>query len=269
MSSTSQSVGRTIELFQAFARARRALSAAEIAVLISAPRSSCAALLKTLSDLDMVSVDRRTATYFPTARFAELGAWISDGSIYPPRILEIMHELCAVTGETITLATSNDLMIELVQVERSDQAISFAAEKGQKFPLWGTGVGAAYLSCLDNAQIRSLYRRCETRNLIPKSAPPIDRILMEAANVRRRGYAIAEGAVFADASAIAAPAPLKANGRPIVVSIAGPTARMKHRYAALGALLVERLAAAADAPPVKKNGGRKASPKNREGAAAR
>jgi DNA-binding IclR family transcriptional regulator len=242
MSSTSQSVGRTIELFAGFAREKRALSASEIAGIIGAPRSSCAALLKTLVDLDMVSVDRRTATYFPTARFAELGAWISDGSIYPPRILEIMHELCAVTGETITLATSNDLMIELVQVERSEQAISFAAEKGQKFSLWGTGVGAAYLSSLDNAQIRSLHRRCETRKLIPKKAPPLEDILGAVAEVRRKGFTVAEGAVFADASAIAAPAPLKVNGRPLVVSIAGPTARMKSRYEALGGLLVEKLA---------------------------
>jgi DNA-binding IclR family transcriptional regulator len=152
-----------------------------------------------------------------------------------------MHELCALTGETITLATSNDLMIELVQVERSEQAISFAAEKGQKFSLWGTGVGAAYLSSLDSAQIKSLHRRCETRGLIPKSAPPIDAIIAEAANVRRRGYTVAEGAVFPDASAVAAPAPFKVNGRPLVVSIAGPTARMKRRYDALGALLLEKL----------------------------
>lgn len=242
MSSTSQSVGRTIELFAGFAREKRALSASEIAGIIDAPRSSCAALLKTLVDLDMVSVDRRTATYFPTARFAELGAWISDGSIYPPRILEIMHELRAVTGETITLATSNDLMIELVQVERSEQAISFAAEKGQKFSLWGTGVGTAYLASLDAAQIRALHRRCETRKLVPKQAPPIEEILGAVAEVKRNGFTIAEGAVFADASAIAAPAPVKVNGRPLVVSIAGPTARMKSRYAALGALLVEKLA---------------------------
>ena len=245
MSSTSQSVGRTIELFAGFAREKRALSAAEIAGIIDAPRSSCAALLKTLVDLDMISLDRRTATYFPTAHFAELGAWISDGSIYPAAILEIMHELRALTGETITLATSNDLMIELVQVERSEQAISFAAEKGQKFSLWGTGVGTAYLASLDTAQIRALYRRAETRKLIPKQAPPLEEILAAVAELRRKGYTIAEGAVFADASAIAAPAPVKVNGRPLVVSIAGPTARMKKRYAALGDLLVEKLSKAA------------------------
>ncbi len=44
------------------------------------------------------------------------------------------------------------------------------------------------------------------------------------------------------------PAPVTVNGRPLVVSIAGPTARMKQRYAALGALLVERLAGARPEP---------------------
>lgn len=177
MSSTSQSVDRTIRLFQAFARERRALASQEIAATIDAPRSSCAALLKTLTDLGMISIDRRTATYFPTARFAELGAWIADGSIYPHELLDMLKRLAATTGETVTLGAYHDLEVELVRVERSEQAISFSADRGQKLPLWGSGVGTAYLSRLDNGQIRTLYRRCADRRMIGPLTPSIDDVL--------------------------------------------------------------------------------------------
>lgn len=241
MSSTSQSVGRTIKLFQAFARERRALASQEIASAIDAPRSSCAALLKTLADLGMISIDRRTATYFPTARFAELGAWIADGSIYPHELLDLLKRLAVATGETVTLGAYNDLEVELVRVERSEQAISFSADRGQKLPLWGSGVGTAYLSRLDNSQIRTLYRRCADRRMIGPMTPHLEDVIEAVEAARRRGYAVAEGAVFPDASAVSVATDIEANMRPLVVSVAGPTIRMKPHFAKIGGMIADML----------------------------
>ena len=201
----------------------------------------------------MLGVDRRTATYFPTARFAELGAWIADGSIYPQDLLDLLKALCADTGETVTLAVCNDLEIEIVRVERSGQAISFTAERGQKLPLWGSGAGTAYLSTLDAAQIRALYRRAQDRKLLGADAPTLESALAGADLARRSGYAVAEGAVFKDASAIAVATPFAVNLRPLIVSIAGPTSRMKPRFAEHGlrarAALDELAAKRADPGP--------------------
>ncbi len=243
MSSISQSVGRTLKVFEAFAAEKRPLSASEIALFIAAPRSSCAALLKALCDEDVISIDRRTSSYFPTARFAELGAWIADGSIYPSDLLELMATLREETGETVTLAAYNDLLIELVQVERSAQAISFTAEKGQKFPIWGTGVGTAYLTLLDNSQIRALYRRSEARRMIAEKTPRLDDILHIVAKARTDGYAVAEGAVFRDASAVSAPLGIEVNLRQLVVSITGPTNRMAAHYDPYGERLCQLIKA--------------------------
>lgn len=241
MSSISQSVGRALRVFEAFAAEKRPLSAGEIASFIAAPRSSCAALLKALCDEDMISIDRRTSSYFPTARFAELGAWIANGSIYPPELLELMSALREETGETVTLAAYNDLLMELVRVERSAQAISFTAEKGQKFPIWGTGVGTAYLTLLDNSQIRALYRRSEARRQIDGRTPPLDDVLQIVAKARADGFAVAEGAVFQDASAVSAPLGIEINMRQLVVSITGPTNRMSANYGQYGERLIQMI----------------------------
>lgn len=234
MSSTSQSVGRAFRLFEAFANERRPMASHEIAALIGAPRSSAAALLKTLCDLNMLRIDRRTATYFPTARFAELGVWISDGAIYPPELLDGLKQLCSATGETVTLGTFNDLQIELVRVERSEQAISFTAEPGQKLPLWGSGVGTAFLSSLQASQIRSLYRRSAKRGLLGPRMPALSLVLAAVDTARSKGWAIAEGAVFPDASAVSMPTSAVANTRTLVVSVVGPTIRMKPHFDDIG-----------------------------------
>ncbi|RMB07913.1 IclR family transcriptional regulator [Eilatimonas milleporae] len=242
MSSVSQSVVRTIRVFETFERDRKALTAQDIAHAIGAPRSSCAALLKTLCDQGMLGVDRRTNSYFPTARFAALGAWISDGSIFPQALMTLLETLKDLTGETVTLAAYQDLMIELVQVEKSDNAISFTAEKGQKFSVWGTGVGTAYLSTLEAQQIRALYRRAENRRQIDTGRHPLEAILQAADTARRQGFTIAVGAVFPDATAISAPVGLAVNMRPLIISITGPTSRVEPNFTLFGKLLVKEIA---------------------------
>ena len=74
MNDTSVSVTRSFRVFDALAKAKQPLSSAEIARLIEAPRSSTADLLRTLVGLNLLSIDRRSATYFPTARFGSLGS---------------------------------------------------------------------------------------------------------------------------------------------------------------------------------------------------
>ena len=241
MSSTSQSVNRAIELFRLFAEQKRALSAIEIANMIKAPRSSCSALLKTLSDLNMISIDRRTSSYLPTAEFAELGAWLSSRALYPDELLTCLDAVAEATNETVTLSAYQDLWLELVHVNRSRQAISFAAERGQRFPVWGSAVGTAYLSGLDTPKIRSLYRRAEDKRLIDPRMHHLDEILHKVEAACELGYAAVEGGVFPDAAAVAVRTGYENNGRALIAAIAGPTSRMKNRYEAYGRLLIESI----------------------------
>lgn len=241
MSSISSSVLRAFKLFELFEKHRKPMTAQELANGIGAPRSSCAALLKALADLGMLGMDRRTNSYFPTARFAELGSWIADGSLFPASVLELLETLRDVTGETVTLASYQDLMIELVQVEKSDQAISFTAEVGQRFSVWGTGVGTAYLSTLDALQIRALYKRAENRKMVDPETQPLEALLSHASQCRDRGYYIAVGAVFPDATAISATVGPAVSARPLIVSITGPSDRMRPNFEKFGDLLASEL----------------------------
>lgn len=243
MSSTSQSVDRTIEIFKLFARERRALNATEIGSAIEAPRSSCAALLKTLVDLSMLSIDRRTSTYFPTARFAELGRWIVDDRFLPERLTVLLEDLQQITEETITLGAVQDLSIELIRVERSRQAISFTAEEGQTFSLLGSSLGTAYLASQDNHQVRALYRRAEDRKLVDTQKYSLETILKMVEQARVHGYAVLENAVFSDATAIAIGTGFSIAQRQLVLAIAGPSARIIPKKDSFGRLLVREIAA--------------------------
>lgn len=104
MNDTSVSVTRSFRVFDALAKARQPLSSAEIARLIEAPRSSTADLLRTLVGLNLLSIDRRSATYFPTARFASLGSWLESSWLGQAGLRDALRELASASGETTVLA---------------------------------------------------------------------------------------------------------------------------------------------------------------------
>ncbi len=241
MPSTSQSVNRTFALYQYFAEEQRALTAQDIADYLHIPKSSCTALLKTLSDLDMLSLDRRTTTYIPTASFAQLGAWLTDESVYPQDLLDAMDHLARVTEETITLSVYNDLQLELVRVQESPQAISFSATPGQKFTVWGSALGIAYLSKQSTQQVRALHKRVTERGFIEPGMPSLEDVLAAVATAKKAGYAVIEAAVYPDAAAIAVHTEFEIHRRPLMLAVAGPTQRLRPNIEAYGSLLCSKV----------------------------
>lgn len=223
MASVSQSVTRCFELFALFAERKTGLTATEIADHLNSPRSSTAALLKELAELSMVSLNRRTLTYLPTLKFAQLGSWLSDPSHFPPLLGEIMEELQRACGETVTVSWPIEQEMEIIRVARSRNPISFIAEPGQRLPLWNSSVGLAFLSSLSNAQVTARWEK--DRRKLPH-LPELAKVLERTMQARISGCSVVHGGVFEDASAMAAVVGYELDGRPLVLSIAGPRTRM-------------------------------------------
>ena len=237
MPSTSQSVNRSMAIFELFAEHKRALSAQEIIASLDMPKSSCTALLRTLIELGMLELDRKKLSYIPTYRFAQLGAWLLDELQLPSHLLDSMDTLARRTNETITLASYNDMELVLVRVCESPQAISFSAAKGQKFSVWRSALGYAILANKRDGEIKRLHARAIDRLDPSIEHTSLDSLLENIERTRKTGFAVAEGAVFPDATAIAIDAKSVFRERPLVLAIAGPSARLQERVSEYGELL--------------------------------
>ncbi len=130
-----------VGVLEAFERERRALTSAELIQMLDAPRSSVAALLRAMVDLSVLSLDRRSATYLPTAHFARLAAWLDEAIVREPRVLEMLKTVQEACSETVTLSAPTDLCMEILRVERGNLVISFIAEPGQQITFWGSAFG--------------------------------------------------------------------------------------------------------------------------------
>jgi len=240
MTDHARSVVRTFQLFDALAKERRPLSSAALAATIGAPRSSMADLLRTLVDLNLLAVDRRSATYFPTARFASLGTWLVQSWLGGAGLREALGELASQSGETVTLTSPADLEIEIVFVLGAPTGIAWCPEVGQRYSVFGTAVGTTYLGALPPSTLRAMYRRASAR-LTPR-LPPLAKCLSNAREAQRRGFSWAIGTYHPEVAALAAHLPDDSLERPLMVSIGGPTRRMESKRAALERMLLDFVA---------------------------
>jgi len=238
--SVSQSVVRLVKVLELFEREQKPLSSGYIGESIGAPRSSIAALLRSMVDMSILAFERRTMTYLPTARFGRLAAWLNDRMTVAPAVLDAAKRMQAATFETATLASVTGLWAELFAVERSTLPISFNIEPGAKVRLWGSAVGTAYLTTLPNPSIKALYDRCMTAPEGFAPTEPLEKVLRLVSDARRQGYAYASGGFVAEASAMSVPVPTELAVRPTLLTVAGPTHRMKQKQDMIAtALLAE------------------------------
>ena len=234
-----------VGVLEAFERERRALTSAELIQMLDAPRSSVAALLRAMVDLSVLSLDRRSATYLPTAHFARLAAWLDEAIVREPRVLEMLKTVQEACSETVTLSAPTDLCMEIFRVERGNLVISFIAEPGQQITFWGSAIGTAYLSTLPSASLASLYERSRRSGGPLAPTLSLEQVKALVDQARESGCARAFGAVFADAGAIATPLPPNVGIRRCVLTVAGPAERLRAKEDFISDLLLREAQACA------------------------
>ncbi|HEY8350970.1 MAG TPA: helix-turn-helix domain-containing protein [Sphingomonadales bacterium] len=225
--SDARSLRRLVRLYEVFEQERRPLTSVEIIAALDAPRSSVANLLKTLVELNMLTIDRKAASYFPSARFAQLGGWILETWLPSQEFLDSMNSLRDATVETVVLTTPTDLEMEAVHAVGGLGHIALVVKPGQRFPLWGSAVGAAYLSTQSSSVISGLTKRLMRRGVLDPDDPKFAYWSEEIRRTRERGYASAYGSVIQDVGVVAMAVPSHLAPRPLVISVGGPATRIQ------------------------------------------
>jgi DNA-binding IclR family transcriptional regulator len=240
--SLSRSATRALDVLEYFGRVRRPLRAIEIAKALELHPSTTDQLLKTMVDSAHLVFDARTKAYAPSHRLAQFSAWIVDSYGREEDLRELVGEVQAASGEVVTLTTANDLFMQVVDLAGTTP-IGESAERGLRVSLFGSTIGAAYLSTLTDAEIGRLAYRARL------SAAGKAAVLADVEQIRREGFA--EGpAANGEAWSIATPLPLQGLTR-MVLGLAGPVDRVSANRPQLQAVMrtaVARWASAVGVP---------------------
>lgn len=210
--SLSRSATRALEVLELFGEARRPLRAVEIARALGLHASTADQLLKTMVDSAHLVFDARAKTYAPSHRLARFSAWIVESYGMEARLRALVAEVQSATGEIVTLTTPNDLFMQIVDLAGLSPS-GQPTERGLRVSVFGSAVGAAYLSTLPDEEIARLAARARL--------PAAEQAEVSASVARIRQDGFAEGPSI-DGTTWSLATPLPAQGlAPMVLGVAG------------------------------------------------
>ena len=227
--SVVKSVGRVFEVLELFDAERVALSATSIARSLKYPASSTVALLKSMVTLGYLAYDHGERTYFPTIRLPLINSWLEKSFFAEGHLFELIDEIAAATEESVYLSWPSDLEMQYVRVRGNIQFPNGAPGGGSRLPLFNSISGMTALSQKRDVEIVKLVDRLN--HLRRKQEPQIDlsAAMDQIRRFRALGYGVGYDGVSQGFGTLAWVLRQKGAARSIVISIVGPSERLKAR----------------------------------------
>ena len=229
--SASRSATRALDVLELFGTTKRPLRAVEVGKALTTNPSTTNQLLKTMVDSGHLVFDARTKAYLPSSRLSEFSSWLVDTYGAGGRLRQLIKDIAGQTGLVVTVTTPNDLFMQIV-----DSAIpeGTTGERGLKVSIFGSAIGSAYLSTLDDAEVVRLAERA-------RFAPDeLERILEAVARIRQDGFADGPSVDQAIWS-VAMPLPMHGLSVPTILGLAGSADQVRSNVPKYHRIMMEAI----------------------------
>ncbi|WP_343682296.1 IclR family transcriptional regulator [Acinetobacter baylyi] len=229
-SSQVKSAMRALEIMEFFRAVKQPRSMSEISIALGYPQSSTTVLLKTLISLGYLNFNRKERLYFPTLKVSALGDWIANSLFSSRDILEVLQDIHIETGETVAIATKNDIYLQYIQIIESVHALRFHVDENAIRPLTMSSNGWMLMSTMNDKAIDNTVRRANTITQKDGIRFEVDDMMTRIRQVREQGYASAEHIPFVGGGTICVLLPMTIQGQPVTMGLGGALDRIKQNY---------------------------------------
>jgi DNA-binding IclR family transcriptional regulator len=229
-----KTAGRTLDLFEAFAREGRPLSLSQLARAIGAPVSSCFGIVRTLEARGYLYEVKARGGFYPTKLLFEHARIIASHDPLVARFVPLLEKLRDQTGETVLLSKRLDRQAVYLEVLESPHSIRYSPKVGEFRPLHAGASGKALLGSLAPTERNALLTGMKLPRVTSRTITSRAALEADLEQGRARGWYVTRGETVADLMALAVP--VAVNGETYSVALAGPMHRMdgaSKRYAKL------------------------------------
>jgi DNA-binding IclR family transcriptional regulator len=224
--SVIKSAGRVFEVLELFHVQRQAMTATAVARTLGYPGSSTVALLKSMVCLGYLSYEPQEHTYFPTIQLAVISRWLEDSFYVDGHLLELVDDIASATGETVMLWWHTELHLRFARVSAASREFT-VPDLGTRFPLFHSVPGLTALTLRRDPDIARLAERCNAAAGADEPRVDLEAAMQVVRQYRTLGHGIGFDFVHPGLSNIAWALRPSRSSQSIVVSIMGPTDRLK------------------------------------------
>lgn len=220
-----KTAGRTLDLFEAFAREGKPMSLSQLARAIDAPVSSCFGIVRTLEARGYLYEVRARAGFYPTKLLFEHARAIASRDPLAERFLPLLEKLRDQTGETVLLSKRLDRQAVYLAVLDGLHSIRYSPKVGEFRPLHASASGKALLGSLAPGLRNELLGGMKLPKVTSRTITSRAALEADLEQGRARGWYVTHGETVADLMAVAVP--VAASGETYSIALAGPMQRME------------------------------------------
>lgn len=232
-----KTAGRTLDLFEAFAREGKPMSLSQLARAIDAPVSSCFGIVRTLEARGYLYEVKARAGFYPTRLLFEHARAIASRDPLAERFVPLLEKLRDQTGETVLLSKRLDRQAVYLAVFDGLHSIRYSPKVGEFRPLHASASGKALLGSLEPALRNELLGGMKLPRVTSRTITSRAALEADLEQARARGWYVTHGETVADLMALAVP--VAASGEIYSVALAGPMHRMEGALKRYTKLLAE------------------------------
>ena len=236
-----KTAGRTLDLFEAFAREGKPLSLSQLARAIDAPVSSCFGIVRTLEARGYLYEVKARGGFYPPRLLFEQARVIASHDPLAERFVPLLEKLRDQTGETVLLSKRLDRQAVYLVVLDSLHSIRYSPKVGEFRPLHASASGKALLGSLTPVLRNEMLSGMKLPRVTSRTITSRATLEADLEQGRARGWYVTHGETVADLMAVAVAVTL--SGETYSVALAGPMHRMDSALKRYAKLLVELRAA--------------------------
>lgn len=228
---------RVLAILEHFASTGKPATLAQLTQKLDLPKSSCFGLLETLRQAGYLYWIDKGQGYYPTRRWADLGAAIAKSDAILAIVSPKLAMLRDATEETAALAKLDGNVVLYVDAVEPIRELRLVAHAGERKPIHSSASGRALLGSIPPASRRAFIEKLRRERFSDATPVTIEQIEQAVEEGVSRGWHVSVGEHQPDTAAIAASFSLGFGTYALMVG--GPTSRLQGRADEIGALLAK------------------------------
>ena len=219
-------IDRAAQILDCFGFDHQELSVSEIGAKARLHRSTAHRILMALEYNDLIQQNAENGKYRLGIKLFRLGhqavSHLNLREICRPFLTRIMNE----TKETVHLAVLDEDQVLYLDKVEGPHALRMPSRVGRRIPTYCTSLGKAMLSCLDDQEVKNIFRNQVLRPYTANTAKTLNPLLTELRMIRKRGYSIDNEEIEIGLRCVGAPIKDYTGAMVGAISVAAPSARL-------------------------------------------
>ena len=233
---TVTAIDRVIDIFEAFQNSQQPLSLTELAEAVEVPKSTCHAIVSTLTARGYLYTLSRPRALYPTRRMYDVMQDISSNDPFIKRATPVLERLRDASRETVILGKRQGDSVIYLQVIEGLNSIRYSAKPGDFKPLHSSSIGKALLGSLKEKELRTWLKERTLKAVTAATKVEHEALVQDVLDSRKQGYFVTRGENVSDVWAVAAF--INVHGETLAVAVAGPQHRIETNTEEMARLLV-------------------------------